>query len=110
MEYLNNADIIIEYRKSIQLNSCTDQLLRYFMLIAQRSSNIFQYHDEYDRRVCVNHAVAEAWQKWRSFNIELSNNPFSFYTTMILNDMRNEYRRMYKNKRMYISLSIFEEI
>jgi hypothetical protein len=108
--YINNDDIIKEYHISMTINKCSDMLLKQFMLIAQHSSNIFTYHDEYDRSACINHAVAEAWRKWNTFNIRLTTNAFSFYTTMILNDMRNEYRRMYKNRHNFISLSIFDEM
>jgi hypothetical protein len=110
MQYINNVELLEEYQLSLSKNVCSKKLLSYFTTIANRSSKIFVYRSDYDRDACVNYAIAEAWRKWKTFNNKFSDNPFSFYTTMILNDMKNEYRKMYKNSHQHISLSLFNDL
>ena len=68
----------------------------------------FQYTNKIDFNACVNYAITEAYYKWHTFNQQKSNNIFSFYTTMILNDMKIHYKQITKGKKINISIdSIF---
>jgi len=92
------------YEKSIDAGKCTDNLLKLFQKIARNFATKFRYINKCDEDACVSYAVTEAWLKWGSFNPEKSDNIFSFYTTMIANDLMAYYNKSNKGKKNLISL------
>lgn len=102
--YLSQKELFTEYNNSINAGKCTDKLLVYFRRLAKRISTTFEYVNKQDLNAVVEYAVAEAWMKWDTFNPERTNNIFSFYTTMIINDMRTHYKEITKGKDLNISI------
>lgn len=99
-----------EYEKSLQQDACTDQMLKYFRRIAVEFSTIYRNQNRTDWNAIVNYAVSEAWIKWRQYDPMRTDNIFSFYTTMIANDMRTHYKLINKGKSINISIeSLFEK-
>lgn len=102
--YVSQKELFIEYNNSISKGSCTDKLLSYFRKIAKRFATTFEYVNKCDAEAVIEYAVAEAWQKWDSFDPEKSSNIFSFYTTMLANDMKAHYKEITKGKNLNISI------
>ena len=102
--YVTPTEIDTEYNKSIEKGSPTDRLILIFQKIATKFATTYRYVNDCDRRSCINYAVAECWQKWNTFNPELSSNLFSFYTTLISNDLRIAWNNLNRYKSTSISL------
>lgn len=102
--YVSAKELWEEYNNSITKRECTDKLLLYFRRIAKHFATTFEYVNKQDLNAVVEYAVAEAWQKWSTFNPEITNNIFSFYTTMIANDMKLHHKLITKGKELHISL------
>ena len=109
-KYLEPDKLTKDYEDSLKLGKCNDALLKDFQLIAENSIRRLNNGNEehIDRDVCINYAVTEAWRKWKSFNPKKTTNIFSFYTTMILNDMRIHYNYLNRWNGRCISMSLFE--
>lgn len=103
-QYVSAKELYEEYNKSLQLGKCSDKLLLYFRRIAKRFASTFEYVNKADADAVVEYAVAEAWQKWDTFDPQKTNNIFSFYTTMLANDMKLHYKQLTKGKNLNISI------
>ena len=102
--YLKPKDLLNEYNLSIDLGKPTDKLLTLFQKICRHFATTFEYKNKCDLDACINYAVSEAWLKWDKFDSEKSDNIFSFYTTMLSNDMRLHYKTITKGKATSISI------
>lgn len=103
-QYVSAKELYEEYNKSLQLGKCSDKLLLYFRRIAKRFASTFEYVNKADADAVIEYAVAEAWQKWDTFDPQKTNNIFSFYTTMLANDMKLHYKQLTKGKNLNISI------
>lgn len=103
-QYVSAKELYEEYNNSLQLGKCSDKLLLYFRRIAKRFASTFEYVNKADADAVVEYAVAEAWQKWDTFDPQKTNNIFSFYTTMLANDMKLHYKQLTKGKNLNISI------
>lgn len=102
--YLDPKYIEDCFNDSISKNQCTKELLDCFQKIAENFTTKFKNVNDDDRRACINYAVSEAWQKWRKYDKERSQNIFAFYTTMISNDLKIHYNYLNQHSSMKISL------
>lgn len=102
--YITKEKLLEEYYKSLEQDACTETLLMYFQKIAKRFSNIYRNQNRTDWNAIINYAVAEAWLKWKTYDPSRTSNIFSFYTTIIANDMRNHYKQINKGKSINISI------
>jgi hypothetical protein len=102
--YVTPKELLFEYDKSIEIGKPTEKLIVLFEKIAKHFGTVFDYKNKCDFNACVNYAISEAWLKWDKFNPEKSDNLFSFYTTMISNDMRYQYKLINKGKNIQISI------
>jgi hypothetical protein len=89
--YLNPKDLMDEYNNSIKKGECSAKLIKYFEIIARHFARVFYYSSKSDLDACVNYAVAESWRKWQKYNSERTQNIFSFFTTIIKNDMQTHH-------------------
>lgn len=103
-QYVSAKELYEEYNKSLQLGKCSDKLLIYFRRIAKRFASTFEYINKADADAVVEYAIEEAWQKWDTFDPQKTNNIFSFYTTMLANDMKLHYKQITKGKNLNISI------
>ena len=106
--YLTKEQLFEEYNNCLKVGYCTEKMTSYFEKIARRFSTVYKnnFGNTTDWNAIVNYAVAEAWFKWQEFNPQKSDNIFSFYTTMIANDMRTHYKQLNKGKGINISLDV----
>lgn len=103
-EYVNAKKLLEAFNESCVLGKCNDRLLLMFQKIAKHFSTTFRYVNKCDELACINYAVSEAWQKWTKFDPEKSSNIFSFFTTMISNDLKLYYKKLTKGKGSQISI------
>ena len=102
--YLTQKDFLEEYNKCLEDGKASSKLTLMFEKIAKNFAKTFDVVNRCDTLACINYAVAEAWIKWDKFNPEISDNIFSFFTTMISNDMKLHYKTLNKGKNVNISL------
>lgn len=102
--YVSVKELFSEYQNSIDNGECTNQLLIYFRRIAKHLLTTFHYVNKSDADAVIEYAVAEAWQKWDSYDPNKSNNIFAFYTTMLKNDIQLHYKQITKGKSINISI------
>jgi len=102
--YLDPKILLTEYDKSIGLGVPTEKLVVLFQKIAKNFATTFNSNNKCDLNACINFGVSEAWQKWNKFNPEKSDNLFSFYTTIISNDMKLHFKQITRGKGKQISL------
>lgn len=109
-KYLTPEKLNKDYQDSLKDNKCNNELLKDFRLIAENSIRILNNGNEshIDKDACINYAVTEAWIKWKSYDPKKTTNIFSFYTTMILNDMRVHYNYLNRWNGRCISMTLFE--
>lgn len=103
--YLTPENFLKEYNLSVDEKKPTDRLIIMFKNIATEFSKVWIHTNKCDRDACINYGVSEAWRKWDKFDPKVSNNLFSFFTTMISNDMRLHYKKLTKSKDVNISIN-----
>ena len=87
------------YQEAVIAKKPTAGLFECFRLIAENYSSIYNNTSQHDKDSIINYAVSEAWRKWEKYNPEVTTNIFSFFTTMISNDMKTHYNLIFgKNK------------
>lgn len=102
--YINPVKMREVWEASKLKGECSPELLLYFQKISFHFSKVFWYSNTCDKDSCINFAVACAWQKWDKFDSERCENIFAFFTTMIANDMRQEWNSMTRNRDKQISI------
>lgn len=103
-QYLPPEKFLKEYNLSVEQGKPTDRLIQMFNLLATEFSKVWVHTNKCDRDACINFAVSEAWRKWDKFDTNVSNNLFSFFTTIISNDLRLHYKKLTKSKDINISI------
>jgi hypothetical protein len=78
--YLNNADLLIELKKSKEQDKMTDNLAKMFMLLAAKYASKgrfvnYTYNDDLQ-----SFALLTGVRVWRSFDPTKSSNPFAYFT------------------------------
>jgi hypothetical protein len=86
--YIEPSEFNEEYYKSITLGKPTDKLIKFFRKIAEHLIPMLNLKCKLDNDACVNYATTEAWLKWSKYDETRSTNIFSYFTTIIFNDLR----------------------
>lgn len=102
--YIRAEEMRQEYDKCVADGKCSDRLLHMFKLIAEGFTANFMYLNTSDKKNCINYAVSEAWLKWNTYDPERTENIFSFYTTMISNDLRQHFKLLTRHNARNISI------
>lgn len=109
--YAPKEKLIEEYNKSLEIGKPTDELINLFFKIAKNFIKTFHNVNACDDLACINYAVTECWRKWNKFDPNKTDNIFSFYTTVIANDMMLHYKTINKGKKVNISIeSLFANV
>lgn len=88
-QYIPPIEFKNEYDASVALGRPTIKLQEMFIKLANRrsySKNFF-YRNQCDRDAAVNFAAMQAILKWDKFDSERFSNLFSYFTSMITNDL-----------------------
>lgn len=96
-QYIKGKDFLVEHEKSLQQGNPSNKLMHYFKLIAENSFKILPNNEisPKDKETIINYGVSEAWRKWNTFDKTRTTNIFSYFTTVILNSMRDEYNLIF---------------
>lgn len=99
--YVNNADLLVELQKCKKGKYITNELGRMFQLIAKNYSHkpwFRRYHNDLDDM--VSEASISCIKAINKFNKELNKekpNPFSYFTSVIMNSFFQYLKKKYKN-------------
>ena len=82
--YLNNKDMLVELQKCHDQDRMTEEFAKMITLLAERYGGRYEYSD-YKGHIADMQAVAVAnvVRGWRSFDANVSNNPFAYFTQAI---------------------------
>lgn len=100
VHYLPPEIFAEEYEISKKLGAPTNKLISYFKLIATKLSTKFDNTSIKDRDCIINYATQEAWRKWQKYDDNRSQNIFSFFTTVIFNDSRTHYNKIFEKDKL----------
>lgn len=105
-QYLPREVLAKSYAESLQQHKPTKELITHFEMIARNFNSVLSsiYTNKCDIEACIFYAVERAWSKWDKYDPERSDNLFSFFTTMIGNDMRQHHNDLWKGKKRNISI------
>lgn len=104
--YASPKDLTTEYNKSLELGQPTEKLLLLITKIAKNYIKIDRFINKIDEDACVNFAVSEAWRKWNKFNPEKSDNLFSYFTSMLGNDIILHRKQLKRHSNVNISIDV----
>lgn len=102
--YVTKQSLYNAWVKSIDNDICSDELLGMFRKIANHVATIFVFNSLTDKKAIIEAGVTIAWEKWKTFDINKTDNIFSYFTTIILNGMRGHYKEITKHKHVNISI------
>lgn len=96
--YVNNADLLIQYKLSREQDRMTEELAKMLQTIAQRyalkpSFRDYSYVDDMKA-----YSMMMVVRTWRSFKPEKSSNAFAFYTQCIKNSFK-QYLKVERRAR-----------
>jgi hypothetical protein len=81
--YVTNSVLLPAVIEAKEMNVVTDKLIKMILMIAERYSRKHNFVNYSFREDMVSAAVTNLCNNALKFNLEKSNNPFSFYTTAI---------------------------
>jgi DNA-directed RNA polymerase specialized sigma subunit len=82
--YLNNKDMLKEWKTSAEKNAMTDTFARMIMLLTKRYSSKVRFNvcDTF-REDMESYALMTVSKVWKSFNPKKSDNTFAYFTQVI---------------------------
>ena len=82
--YINNHDLLIEWKASHEQDQMTDKFSKMMMLLTKRYSSKVRFNvcDTF-REDMEAFAIMTVAKVWKSFNPEKSNNPFAYFTQVV---------------------------
>jgi DNA-directed RNA polymerase specialized sigma24 family protein len=82
--YLNNPDIIEQWKLSAEQDAMNDEFSKMMMLLTRKYSSKMRFNvcDSF-REDMESFALMTVSRVWRSFNPEKSDNPFAYFTQVI---------------------------
>lgn len=83
--YLNNADMLIEFELSKAQGKMTENFGRMIILLCEKVAKMPKFSRYTYRDDMVGNAIMTITKVWESFDSEKSNNPFSYYTQVCIN-------------------------
>jgi hypothetical protein len=105
--YINNKDFLAEMIISVEKQELTPEAINMIMILANRlATTQFYYVFEDDRYTCMSQGIEDCLRYWKNFNPEKYDNPFSYFTMMILNGMKRQFNQLYPisaSKRISLS-------
>lgn len=78
--YLNNADLMREIRKSREQNKMTDELAKMFMVLASKYASKGRFINYTYNEDLQGFALLTGAKVWKSFDPEKGSNPFAYFT------------------------------
>ena len=105
--YVNNKDFLAEMKISVENKELTPEAIRLIMVLAERIAHTqFYYVFEDDRYTCMSQGIEDVLRYWKNFNPDKYDNPFSYFTMIIMNGMKRQFNQLYpysSSKRISLS-------
>ena len=99
--YLKNEDLLNELILSKSKGDLTKNVIKYFNLMIDKIGTEFSYEFAEDRQDCRSEAMLNVLKYWRTFDINITTNAFSYTIG---------FNRITKKRKKNISISNFEEL
>ena len=94
-QYVQNKELLKEIIKSKERDQLTNTAVLYLQLIAENLAKKKHYKCIEDKEDCIQTAMMDVAMYWRSFDPEKYNNPFAYYTSMIVNGLSKGWNKIY---------------
>ena len=108
--YLKNEDLLNELILSKSKGDLTKNVIKYFNLMIDKIGTEFSYEFAEDRQDCRSEAMLNVLKYWRTFDINITTNAFSWFTQTIKTGYTIGFNRITKKRKRNISISNFEEL
>lgn len=95
-KYLNNADLLIELRKSNANGRLTEELGKMFLMLVKRYASVPRFSGYSYNTDMQSFALLTLCKVWKGFNADKYNNPFAYFTQITHNafhQLDNQERR-----------------
>lgn len=103
--YLNNKDLLTEILISKEKNNLTHKAVEYITLMVDKIGLEFHYRFGEDYDDCRSEALINVLKYWKNFNVNKSENAFSYYTQQIKTGYAIGYNKIYKKRSKTIPIS-----
>lgn len=105
--YVSNKEFQKEMIESKARGVLTPRAVELMLKIANKlATTKFYYVFEDDRYTCMSQGVEDCIRYWRNFDPVKYDNPFSYFTMVILNGMKRQFNQLYTvpaSKRVSLS-------
>ena len=91
--YVSNPYLLKEILKSKERDELTSEAIQMFQLMIEYISSKKYYNDPMDREDCWQSAWEDIIRYWRGFDPEKTNNPFAYFTSLIINGMNKGWNK-----------------
>lgn len=95
-KYLNNADLLVELRKSNEQGRLTEELGKMFLMLVKRYASVPRFSGYSYNTDMQSFALLTLCKVWKGFNADKYNNPFAYFTQIAHNafhQLDNQERR-----------------
>ena len=92
-KYVSNPYLLKEILKSKEQDELTSEAISMFQLMIENISSKKYYNDPMDREDCWQSAWEDIIRYWRGFDPEKTNNPFAYFTSLIINGMNKGWNK-----------------
>lgn len=102
-EYCSNPALLKQIMISKEQDQLTDDAIKMLMLMVKNIQNKKFYAKDEEREDCFQSAMMDCVLYWRGFDPEKSNNPFSYFTSIISNGIAKGWNMLHpegKNKNL----------
>ena len=107
---MSNPYLFREMLKSKERDELTPDAVKMFQLMIDNISQKKMYNDENLREDCKAGAMLDILLYWRGFNPDKSDNPFAYFTSMIINGMTKIFNAYMKGAKSHDIISLDHNI
>jgi DNA-directed RNA polymerase specialized sigma24 family protein len=95
---VNNKELFSEIIKSQQQDELTSRAFELLYHLVEGAIQNPTFKDYRDKEDCFQSGLADVMLKWRSFDRNVSENPFAFFTQIAKNGFNKQYNEINKRK------------
>jgi len=105
--YVDNDELLRELIISKENNELTKRAIEIFLLMVDRISRTQSYKYEEDREDCMAFAIENICMQWKMFDSNKSDEVFAYFTSLIMNGLKQGWNKLYKEKYNVTIYNIF---
>lgn len=95
---VNNDELREELIKSKSRGELTRRCIQLFEQMVHKLQNGLPYNDPEDRKDCFQAAMLDVARYWQNYDPEKSPNPFSYFTSTIINGLAKGWKKVNPEK------------